>query len=142
METYGYEILETKSFKLKFEPAVFGYFLFTKSVLGITPDGGHWLLHALTYFLRFFLSMLPAVVLDIVLGGSLFLLIELIKWTFDWSGDIMKSGTKAILKAVLKIAVRVATLLIIPIVIISLYNNYDKWLKLANIFSDLFSRLF
>jgi len=139
---YSYEIIETKRFKINFEPAVFGWFIFFKSARNITAEHGHWLLHSLFYVIRFFLLLMPAIVLDIATSGGLFIL----SWIFDiskYSAKKIIDGTKDIsvnlFKTVFKIIMKISIAIILIIIAISLYTNIELWHKVLLKLSDTLS---
>ncbi len=130
MDTY--ELIEYKPFKIKYEPVSFGWFLFFRSARQIQASGGHWLLHSLTYFIRFFILLLPALILDIITSGSLFILVHTVKWLLNISQYIIKKLAKALISTSFGIAGRISIILIIVFIIISIFSNFEAWEQLSN----------
>ena len=142
MARFTYEIVhEYQPFRLVYHTPVFGYFILSKSAAGIKPQGGAWYAHSLIYFFRFFTLQVPAFFIDIVLSGFVFLVIRAFKKTDKATDYAAKKGIQTGFNVIGKLTIRIVTFIIIPLLIISLYKNFDTWVKLAKQFSVLFSQL-
>ncbi len=129
-------------FSIVYEPAIFGWFLLSKSVKNILPDGGYWYWHSVFYALRFILLLIPAFIIDIATSGSIFLLKHLFVWLLGTSKKIVQKSVVALVKTVLRIIGKIAIISFVVIFFISLYTDFETWKNLSKLLSKFVSQLF
>ncbi len=123
-----YEILtEKKKLKIQFTKTEFGYFYLTRSVIGIRPYNVGWLTLSLLFALRFFIMLIPALILDIILGLAIYLTINILNFIFEITKYLLKEGISASLKLITKLSVKIFFILSTIIMVFSIYYNSKFW---------------